>query len=455
MTVSYSEYLAAIRSRFPSAFEHMAWLAHDLARQSEHVLHTRGRSRHLTPFTIEYLARPRTGASNRIGPADVLLYYHPARRDYLDLMVPVIRELRQQGVAVAVLVPEGADLSEEDFAGAPTTGLEAFWTPSAYLRARSRFRQLARRLPDFTTEIGLAAGLDRRFGQLLQGYCWYGELFSSALQLVRPRVILGIHFMSDPSPLGAVERHRASGAAVKVALLQHGVFSHTWATHDYWGADQVLLWSAAAERELSLFPGPKPLAQVIGNPRLDSLLRERPPDVASSRGGAARVLIIGTNGDPRSESRALQLAARAFRAAPGLEVVFRPHPSEPPERYEKLVSEGLVSVGQIQREGDLYEAVRDASLVVGTQSTALPESVLLGTPVIQIRSEQGNGPWPGGGFSIVHDEEELRGLALRLVSHPQARRAALEQAIPLARELLGDPRGAAQRAAAAIRANIT
>src|SRR5690606_17830835 len=150
-------------------------------------------------------------------------------------------ELRKGGTSVAVVTPLGSRLTSRHFSDVSTTCLSAFASRQCYVRARSAYGSISPFMTDFVGRFGLRRSR-ARLVQLLQSYCWRQELFSAALRAIKPRVILSLHFMSDPGPLGGIENYRKSGSEVDLVLVQHAVISHKWLTHDFNGADTVFLW---------------------------------------------------------------------------------------------------------------------------------------------------------------------------------------------------------------------
>src|SRR5690606_38016961 len=329
----------------------------------------------------------------------------------------------------------------------PALSLAAYAGPRAYAHARRRWAALAGRVRRFAAEHGLDAARRTALRLLAQSYLWQEAATLTALADVRPSALLGLHLMTDPGVMGGVALHRASGARLPVVLLQHGLFSGDWPTHDFHGADLVMLWREASREELARFPDAPP-AGVVGTPRLAAPgLGARAEGPAP--GGPATVLVAGTNGDPEVGRRALLTALEALRGLGGVRVRVRPHPREPRAAYEEAARTGLLPPGALDASPDPYAAVRAASVVVGTASTLLPEAVALGVPVVQVL-DGGERTWWSGGLAAASTPGDLRALVSRLVSDAAYRAEVLAGEAATARAAFGDPAGAAALAAEAV-----
>lgn len=433
-----------LASAYPPAFAHLAWQLYRLTRGEQVVGPIRARHRALAPLALEYLFARRRPPLPPARRADVLVAFFPFRPDYAGLLAPVAEELARRGASVATLLPPEAP--DPGLPG-PALSLAAYAGPRAYAHARRRWAALAGHVRRFAAEHGLDAARRTALRLLAQSYLWQEAATLTALADVRPRALLGLHLMTDPGVMGGVALHRASGARLRVVLLQHGLFSGDWPTHDFHGADLVMLWGEASREELARFPDAPP-AVVVGNPRLAALGLGAGAE-GPAPGGPATVLVAGTNGDPEVGRRALLTALEALRGLGGVRVRVRPHPREPRAAYEEAARTGLLPPGALDASPDPYAAVRAASVVVGTASTLLPEAVALGVPVVQVL-DGGERTWWSGGLAAASTPGDLRALVSRLVSDAAYRAEVLAGEAVTARAAFGDPAGAAALAAEAV-----
>lgn len=445
----FHELLAELHSGFPDAFADCAYPLKRVLDGKAPLGLSRGSSLRLAPLALEKLALRGQLRRPAVPRAEVLVTHLPGRPDYAPFLAPVAAELRARRRSVAVALPSAQAAARVEYGPTPAFALQDLADPAAYARARAAYAQLREPLLGFAARHRLSDDQRAYASIVLQAYCWQRELFATALTLTGARVVFGLHFMLDGGARGAIRARREAGAPVRTVLVQHGAISRTMPSHDFHGADLVLLWADDAAAELERFPGPLPRTLVTGNPKLERLRASQPPPHAD-RGAGRRVLVLGTHGDPAREERALELAARALSGAGPFEVAFRPHPAEPAARYRALIERGLLQPHQLERGPDPYAAVRAADVVVGTQSTLLVEAVALGVPAVQLLPELFELGWAERGLAAASSEAELVALVSRLATDPQAARAAVERATPLAEAVFGVVAGAAARAADAV-----
>src|SRR5690606_34288990 len=99
---------------------------------------------------------------------DVLVTFEPGRGHYLGLFVPVIRELRDRGRKVAIMVAPNVKLGPPDFGGAPTFTYTAYATIDEYRKARASFARLGPSMERFSQQFRLTPRRRQRLSLLLQ-----------------------------------------------------------------------------------------------------------------------------------------------------------------------------------------------------------------------------------------------------------------------------------------------
>lgn len=447
---SFDDFLTDLRESFPPAFVDNAYLLRLILAGEPPLGLSSGSRIEFAQFALEKFALRRLGSTRVARPADVLVTHFPAREDYVPFLAPVVAELRRQGFEVAVTVPPSATELEAHYPDLPVFALHELATPTSYLLARRAVAGLASARREFVARYLLPARQSAYLSVVLQAYEWQRALFGLALRRTGARVVVGLHTMLDPGIRAAIRDANKDGQKVSTLYVQHGVFSGDWPTHDFHGADRVLLWSDAAAAALRMFPGPLPSIAVTGNPKLEWLRSLSTPPGGTNREQRqvdGQVLVLGTNGESDRDVRALRLAATALQGIGPDAVIFRPHPAEPRERYLKLVAEGLLDERQISYASDPYPALRNAVVVIGTQSTLLLEAAALGTPAIQLLPHEMELNWAENGMPSANTADELRDLVNRMRSVLGARSAALAASQPLVEATFGPVDGAAARAA--------
>jgi len=444
---SYRSLLQRTETDYPPAFADAAPLLLRILAQSSDI-RVAWWKRWLLPLGLHKLALRGQFARPGVRNADVLVTFFPARVDYRGLLLPAVETMIDRGARLLVALPPAIVAQDRAFGSATTFDLWAMASPGAYKSALERYRQLTSSIHAFATEWRLDGAQTASTKILFQGYCWQLELLAAALERSKPSAVLGLHYVENPGFIGALrEHHDGSGNRAETFLLQHGVFSHAWGIHDFGGADKVLIWGPQSQREMAAFQDNAPPSTVVGYPRLQARAGEFQFE---HHGQGGRVLVLGTNDLPERQLEALQLIAEGLPETEDRKVTYRPHPSEPAATYKSLVACGLLREQQIRRGGSLYEALAAADVVVGTTSTALPEAVNLGVPAIQVLPERFEFQWGVGAMATASSSEALTQVVDSVLRNPAERSALLERESMLARDLLGEPDGAAQRIADAV-----
>jgi hypothetical protein len=410
------------------------------------------RWRTASPLVLEGRALRAGVGGGASEPFDVLISHLPARADYADLLYPAAADLRGMGLTVGALVPAASrrELAPLVPSGVRALPVERYGGLGRYLVARRAF---ARLLPTFRTwseRHDLDATGRRSVAVLLQAYAWERSLFESLLRRHRPRAVLGLHMQLHPGLTGAVRAWRSAGSPLTVLLIQHGVFSHTWGEHDFAGADRVLTWGEHFSDELAAFGSDAPPSLVVGNPKLERLAASFSPSPRPA-GGRLRVLYLSTNGVDVDERAAVDFVIRSLPPAEGLDVRYRPHPDEPLQKFHDRIADGALHPDQLlPASGDPYRLLADADVVIGSQTTLLPEAVALGIPAIQVLPERFDLGWTDLGLLGVEVDGDLASVVRALAHERPERRAAIAGAEPLVRRMFGRSEGASRRVAEAV-----
>lgn len=447
---SFHEFQSDLVMEYPPAFADCAYLLRLILDGESPMGLSPGSNIWLAPFALEKFALRGQLRRPPIAPADVLVTHFPGRTDYVPFLAPIVTELRSRGRSVAVALPPDSARIRAAYGEAPTFELHALSNPNSYSRARIAATALTGAASRFARRHELSGRQRAYLSIVLQAYFWQAELFRLALRRTGARLVFGLHFMLHPGLRAAVRKAGDGTGGIRTLFIQHGVFSGAWPTHDFHGADRVLLWSEEAAHELARFPQPLPVPRVTGSPKAEWLRsRSEEADGRTPNGSAARprVLVLGTNGEEERDMAALRLAAAALGDMTTAQVAFRPHPAEPEERYHALFSEGLLRPEQLDRLPDVYASLAASTLVIGTQSTLLLEAAALGVPAVQLLPELFELNWADRGMPSASTRDELRTMTDRLVSDDQAVAVALTAARPIVESAFGMGDGAARRGA--------
>lgn len=374
---------------------------------------------------VTALRRRLTSGAN-IRRAEVLLVLKPDREDYYELLAAPAEQLVSRGhdVAVVALARNSAfthshneTLSSDELPQSAHGALQLMdWQDlglASYPQAKRRYRTLRGSAARFSAAHELSGSAHRELQLTLSAYASDEAVMQLLLERTGAKLAVGIHAVLNPGILGALRSRRSAGYPVPWVLIQHGVFSGDWPEHDFFGADLLLTWGQYFSDELARYPGEAPPTRVVGRPGLELLLnkrRERRSTEAAGRGAdrCTRVVFFGTNGPPQMTRSALALVSEALGEVEGVNVSYRPHPAEPIASYQQFVASGAINPQQLALSEPLEELLLNADLVLGTQTTLLPEAAAIGIPALQVETGQSQMRWGESGFPQATSVEDLR-----------------------------------------------
>jgi hypothetical protein len=270
----------------------------------------------------------------------------------------------------------------------------------------------------------------------------------AALDLIRPRVLVTYAEAGGWGRALVLEARRRGIASVG---LQHGFISRHWLNYlhepdeampspageaGYPFPTLTLLYDDFA-REHLIGRGhfPEDTLRVVGNPRLESLVR------------AAGALTAGELAKAREDTGArpdqhvvllaikyrtawdetLRALAAAVGEMPDVHLVIRPHPGDAPGCYDGLIS-GLANARVAPRSSSPVALITSARLVVTINSTVAIEAMPLGVPALAMRLPNYLTPFvDAGAMAGTTAPQEIRPALARLVRDEAARADLLER----------------------------
>jgi surface carbohydrate biosynthesis protein (TIGR04326 family) len=172
---------------------------------------------------------------------------------------------------------------------------------------------------------------------------------------------------------------------------------------------------------------PEERCRVTGSPRYDALAhllqtRVQGHATSSAQGNdGAKTVLVTPSVEEQQALELVETCVKACAASPlKLRVVVKPHPSTP--LWEAIpVLQNRYNFPDVQvQEGDLYQLILDADVVVASYSTAGDEAIALGRSVV---CYTGLRPSMSSFLDIpaaplAHDAEELRTTLERILSDP-------------------------------------
>jgi len=390
----------------------------------------------------------------------LLVTVYPRRDDLQAFMHPIANILKEHGVPITVLayrtIPKTGSsrdfFSSKQFPGCRIIHEEDYMASGDYPLIRARYDKLLPAISELCKEIQLNCRQRHSTRVFFWEYFMETILFRRILESARPSVIYGIHYILNPGYLAAIREAKTDGWSLKTVLMQHGEFS-PGAFHDFKGADCVILWGTYFQDVLTRMGGstiPVPPSVVIGNPKLEvELVRiARNERVVSSKESRRRNVVFVS--EPSDHSRkAMRLVAQAVKGS-DVHVTYKLHPGHHPHELaycDELTSEGLVGKDQIAKDLNIYDAIADCEVVIGTRSTAILEAIAVGKPVLQILPELSQTDWAQRGILSASTEGQIRDRLRLLIESADYREKVLLSEQRLAREMFNDVEGAGQRVA--------
>lgn len=224
----------------------------------------------------------------------------------------------------------------------------------------------------------------------------------------------------------------AHARGLRVAAMQHGVYTSRGLDGGDRRADVLLGWARGTAEQIAAWPEPRPAVRPVGVPGLAvSSSIARPAARASLR----RVLVatsstIETPLVPAgfcetfidTLAPGLQQLAKA-----GVEVELRPHPGEEPERYRRLLARHGLDV-RIAEGEPFAQALAGVDILIASASSVAFEAATLGLPVLLwlgpaprwVREKHLVEPWTLSLPGMFTTAAELGSLIEELIERPAA-----------------------------------
>jgi hypothetical protein len=323
------------------------------------------------------------------------------RRDYLPFIRPALTDLSIPDEETVLFTSrlKCADVYDgQEIGDHPVLYEEDLIDFGTYRRARRDYRALEPHIESLCSEYDLS-WRDRQATILFfKRYYLNKHIFLTVLERTSPDVIYTIHFHTTRGYFAALREYEQS-PNVSTVFVQHGAFSEG-INHQFVGADWGLLWGEYFQDILDSkqhVPVPENRA-VVGNPKIAELRARYSTTVDTD----TKPLITYASTPVDHSTDALRMVAETLEARDDIRVIYKPHPSAPRDKFRKLLDEGLLSEQQIRPSADTYELIVDSRVVLGTESSVLPEAIALDVPVLQLLPERCNTDW---------DEYGLRGVS--------------------------------------------
>lgn len=222
---------------------------------------------------------------------------------------------------------------------------------------------------------------------------------------------------------------------LRVGVVQHGVYGLREFDGGDSRADVIFAWGEAVVGQVQSLFGPRPIVRPIGVPGMVPGMA--PGDVELGRTPAVPVLrraLIATTSTidaPLLPSAFcedfVEVLAPGLRRliSAGVSVELRPHPSEDPEYYRRLLAARELDVAVVD-QGTVAQAVASVDMVISSVSSVAFEAAAAGRPVLLwlgpaprwVREEHMVAPWIGGVPGMFEAAWDFEALVCDLLERP-------------------------------------
>jgi UDP-N-acetylglucosamine:LPS N-acetylglucosamine transferase len=231
------------------------------------------------------------------------------------------------------------------------------------------------------------------------------------LDAVRPRVVVGFHFLPRlATPLVVAARRRG----IRTVCCQHGLIPALDYRSPWY--DEYLVFNEYTAKVIRPMVGEAARIRVVGSPALDGLAGWA-PESTGARGEKPVVLIATQPNDPAgSEAKDdwwFAVMARACAAA-GAEAQVKLHPQQSAEREGEMYRRALEKAGcsgTIVAHGtaDLRDLIATCDVFVSQFSTTILDALAIGKPVVFVELREGPPFYPfddfGAAIRVTRAEE--------------------------------------------------
>jgi hypothetical protein len=317
--------------------------------------------------------------SNLNGKCDVLIPFFPYRSDYELFIFPVIEEMLNNGLNITLIIPKKAlsstrihSLKKKDLQiliyEELITQLVEYSKLNKYCRDNIKVLR-----KNYSSEIYNFSKIYSMFYTFSFEYIMANKL----LEILKPRVVYGIHFVLNPGFLEAIKEK-----GLNVHLIQHGFFNSN--LHDFIGSNLVYLWGTYHQERLKKIDSSIE-SIVIGNPKLTNL---RIADKYTLNEKMSILLISSGNTFSNKVLYRMTLnAIKAIKAYKDSNVVlkYRLHPSEDIDDYREWIERGILRENEIiHSSNDVYNDIYQSEVVIGALSTVINEAAYLNRLAIRL-----------------------------------------------------------------------
>ncbi|WP_096189357.1 LamG-like jellyroll fold domain-containing protein [Evansella halocellulosilytica] len=324
--------------------------------------------------------------------SDIFILPGLYRNDYQNFLVPVANQLIRKGQSVSFLLDSSSQIASTPSLSPKVKVInkEEYVKNHSIESISTQFyaSQILQHINAWSKMEGLTHAKKIWLKNFYTKYAQ--DLISTSMMLldIRPKIVYGIHYVMNPGCSDAIQFYSHT-IPVKTILIQHGFFLGEY--HDFRGSDEVILWGDFHERILKQFSN-RPPSVILGNPKLESLMKQYEAAINNAYdendfvNNETELLYLFSQSPKISKQSKnnLDLFVQTVQNLTQMKVTYKLHPSFTIHHLEEYVRNGRIRPEQVVQNGDLYQLIRQADIVLGDTSTAIFEAAAFSKPVIQI-----------------------------------------------------------------------
>lgn len=408
-----------------------------------------------TNFLLDYYCiknglKKTSSSLENVEECDILFFYYP-RRDLKNFIDPVAKKIAEKNISIAFLVQRKMLPYIDFLPNVKYYVQEDIINFRIVSEAKKKYRHYY--LPlllKWFQKIKIDIFYQRLIKIFFQNYALDKEMTFSFLNHMKPKCIYGIHYISNPGCLDAI--NSLNNKPVNV-LIQHGFFSleerFEERFNDYKGADLVFLWGKYHQQILNDSYDVRP-SIVLGNPKLEEALTKIEREKTEARLRKSDMLKILYVCSPYLKDQLNKECLDIFINATkdqNFKITYKLHPIESIKDYKYYFKERLIFPEQLVLEDNILPIINQSDIIVGTTSTSLYEAMVFMKPVVKVLPPYCKNDWEKLGLPFANSSSDLKIVIFRLRHELKFYEEVLSKEADLVQDYFNGIKGSSSRIA--------
>ncbi|TFB09330.1 hypothetical protein E3V08_00360 [Candidatus Atribacteria bacterium MT.SAG.1] len=376
---------------------------------------------------------------------DILFFCYP-RRDLINLIDPVAKKIAEKNISIAFLIQRKILPYMDFLPNVKYYVYEDIINFKIVLEAKKKYKYyyLPHLLKWFNkTKIDIF--YQRSIKIFFQKYALDKEATFSFLNHIKPKCIYGIHYISNPGCLDAI--NSLNNKPINV-LIQHGFSSLKNKFNDYKGADLVFLWGKYHQQILHDSYDVR-LSIVLGNPKLEEALTKIEREKMKARlrkSDMQKILYVSSPLKNQLNKECLDIFINATKDQ-NFKITYKLHPGESKKDYKYYFKERLISPEQLVLDEDILPIINQSDIMVGSTSTSLYEAMVFMKPVVKVLPPYCKNDWEKLGLPFANNSSDLKRVIFRLRHELKFYKEILSKEADLIQDYFNGIKGSSSRIA--------